>query len=138
VEPTRQRRRAACHHHDGARFTNALERMNFASHWRKWSWAARLASAIVLIDFAALVTLCIFAAATDMHVRAAFEVWGYLHWPGAAISEHFLPWPLRMLDPIPYGRLTLFFGGAFLQSAAIGWVIGKMIDLLRRRGDHAL
>jgi hypothetical protein len=92
----------------------------------------------VLADVVALAVLCTAAATTDLYLRPMFELWGHLHWPAVALSESLFPGPYRMHDAIPYGLIAVFLSGALAQAALVGWVIGKVVEMLRKRPHHAL
>jgi hypothetical protein len=92
----------------------------------------------VLADVVALAALCTAAATTDLYLRATFELWGHLHWPAVALSESLFPGPYTMHDPIPYGLIAVLLSGALVQAALVGWVIGKVVEMLRKGPDHAL
>ena len=104
---------------------------------RNWSFAAKLAAMFVLADVIALAALCTAAATTDLYLRATFELWGHLHWPAVALSESLFPGPYTMHDPIPFGQIAVLLSGALVQAALAGWVIGKVVEMLRKDPHHA-
>ena len=105
---------------------------------RHWSFAAKLAALFVLADVVVLAALCTAAATTDWYLRATFELWGHLHWPAMALSESLFPGPHAMHDAITYGLIAVLIIGALVQAALVGWVIGKVVEMLRKRPHHAL
>ena len=102
------------------------------------SLAAKLSAMVVVLDITAFGALGIVAAVTEMHIRKTFDLWANLHWPAVVISEALFPGPYSMHDPIPYGLVTVFASVALAQAALVGWVVGKVVEMLRNGPHHAL
>jgi hypothetical protein len=100
----------------------------------RWSLATRISLALVLVDIAFLAAMGLLATFTDFNGRAIVELWGKLHWPTSAIAEHLIG-PRSIHDP----RLTPLLSGLLIaclaQAAAVGWMIGRLLQLFKRHGS---